>query len=100
MVASLLGASSDDGDIVTPATDRQAEVGSGESENNSELRTPHSALDPAVDYLTLSAAQLRELCDERGIAYKKNAGVKTLAALLNEDDNRPLPELTAADPVW
>lgn len=86
MVASLLGASSDDGDIVTPAADRQAEVGSGESENNSELRTPHSALDPAVDYLTLSAAQLRELCDGRGITYKKNAAAKALRSALEQYD--------------
>lgn len=86
MVAALLGASSDDGDIVTPAADRQAEVGSGEPENNSELRTPHSTLDPAVDYLTLSVAQLRELCDGRGITYKKNAAAKALRSALEQYD--------------
>ena len=52
-----------------------------------------------VDYLTLTAAELRGLCDERGIPYKKNAGVKALAALLEADDEKPLPELLAADPV-
>ena len=71
----------------------------GAEDNNSELRSPISELDSTVDYLTLSAAELRGLCEERGIPYKKNAGVKALAALLEADDARPLPELLADDPV-
>lgn len=73
------GAPAAAGDIVTPAADRQSEVGSRESEANSEP-------DQTADYLTLSAAQLRELCDGRGITYKKNAAAKALRSALEQYD--------------
>lgn len=84
---------------VMPAAGGQSEVGSRESEDDSELVIPSSELDQTVDYLTLSLDELRALCYDRGIRYKKNAGVKALAALLAADDDRPLPELLAAEPV-
>lgn len=53
-----------------------------------------------VDLDAMSAAQLRELCDGRGITYKKNASAKALRALLEDNaEDGIMPELTAADPV-
>lgn len=49
-----------------------------------------------VDYECMTAAELKALCDERGIAYKKNASAKALRALLEDGD---MPVLNAADPV-
>lgn len=54
---------------------------------------------PAVDFVSyedMTAAELKALCDERGIAYKKNASAKALRALLEDGD---MPVLNAADPV-
>ena len=53
-----------------------------------------------ADLDAMSAAELRELCDERGISYKKNASAKALRALLEDyAEDGIMPELTAADPV-
>ena len=53
-----------------------------------------------VDMDALSAAELRALCDERGIEYKKNASAKALKALLEDfAEDGIMPELHAADPV-
>ena len=53
-----------------------------------------------ADLDTMSAAELRALCDERGITYKKNASAKALRALLEDyAEDGIMPELTAADPV-
>lgn len=49
-----------------------------------------------VAYAEMSAAQLRALCDERGIPYKKNASARALRALLEDG---AMPVLAAADPV-
>ena len=99
------GAPSDGGDIVTPAARECA---------------------PEC-YDELTAANLRELCNRRGIAYKKNASAKALRAALEKYDESAkalagsikeavccaaeiprgvldaedgvMPELTAAEPV-
>jgi len=47
-------------------------------------------------YEDMTAAELKALCDERGIAYKKNASAKALRALLEDG---AMPQLRAADPV-
>ena len=53
-----------------------------------------------ADLDAMSAAELRALCNERGIAYKKNASAKALRALLEDyAEDGIMPELTAADPV-
>ena len=53
-----------------------------------------------ADLDAMSAAELRALCDERGITYKKNASAKALKALLEDyAEDGIMPELTAADPV-
>lgn len=53
-----------------------------------------------VDMDALSAAELRALCDERGIEYKKNASAKALKALLEDfAEDGIMPEFHAADPV-
>ncbi len=44
----------------------------------------------------MSTEELRRLCDERGIKYKKNATAKALRALLEDGG---MPVLKAADPV-
>ena len=49
-----------------------------------------------ISYEDMTAAELKALCDERGIAYKKNASAKALRALLEDGD---MPVLNAADPV-
>lgn len=58
--------------------------------------TDEAAEEEFVSYEDMSAAELRALCDERGIAYKKNASAKALRALLEDGD---MPVLNAADPV-
>ena len=98
------GAPSADGGIVTPAAGTgSAECGDHVSGADSEVGGDVTGIQGEsaefADYLTLSAAELREICDERGIGYKKNAGVKALAALLEADDDAALPELLAAEPV-
>ena len=53
-----------------------------------------------ADLDAMSVAELRALCDERGITYKKNASAKALKALLEDyAEDGIMPELTAADPV-
>lgn len=53
-----------------------------------------------ADLDDLSAAELRALCDERGIEYKKNASAKALRALLEDyAEDGIMPDFTAADPV-
>lgn len=69
------GAPSADGGIITPA----AGIPDATTDIIGEVTE-------TVDYLTLSAAELRELCDARGIAYKKNASVKMLMAALEQYD--------------
>ena len=60
----------------------------------------HGELAETVDLDDLSAAELRALCDERGIEYKKNASAKALRALLEDyAEDGIMPEFTAADPV-
>lgn len=49
-----------------------------------------------ASYEDMTAAELRALCDERGIVYKKNASARALRALLEDGD---MPVLNAADPV-
>lgn len=53
-----------------------------------------------ADLDAMSAAELRALCDERGIEYKKNASAKALRALLEDyAEDGIMPDFTAADPV-
>ena len=58
--------------------------------------TDGTAEEEVVSYEDMSAAELKALCDERGIAYKKNASAKALRSLLEDGG---MPVLNAADPV-
>lgn len=56
----------------------------------------------ATAYEKLNAAELRTLCDERGLKYKKNASAGALRKMLEEDDAAAedgMPVLRAAEPV-
>ena len=78
----------------TPSEDGDRNGAEVVSDEDQEIQCENAE---TVDYLTLTAAELRGLCDERGIPYKKNAGVKALAALLAADDEKPLPEVLPDD---
>lgn len=91
-------------DVVLPSEDDGAEVPGVTDEAGEVLPDEASEVSgesaETADLDAMSAAQLREMCDERGIAYKKNASAKALRALLEADaEDGIMPELTAADPV-
>lgn len=50
-----------------------------------------------VDYSSLSSAELKQECDERGISYGKKASRTALIALLEESDEQPVIEVVEAE---
>lgn len=64
---------------------------------------PEETLEPETenDYASLSATELRALCEARGIPTKKNASAATMRAKLEEADadETEMPVLEAAAPV-
>ena len=104
MIVIINGCSLINGELVTPASgeicaDEKTEaylVRRGVAEYCGAGADPIQKDHDSPNLDEMSTEQLKRLCDESGIRYKKNATAKALRALLEDGG---MPVLKAADPV-